>query len=192
LENRVRGWLPKEPTLPSPKRRGPASESSRPPTRIDVTTIPERKLQLGKGIVIGLGIALTLIGLLGWLSASRTYETLKNFFFASGIDPNSYYLFNDLIDLIAIYLTLMTTGIVALILGGFMPKPPRIFYSQGPHAHLGNGLIGGGGGLAFFSLRSFFVYILSLEFFELQSFMVMFSVGVLLIVFGILVLRRKS
>ncbi len=191
LENRIRGWLPKEPKLPNPERRGTVSEHSKPPAKLDVTTIPERRLQFGKGIVIGLGLSLTLIGLFGWLSTSRTYETLKNIFLASGIDPNSYYLFIDLIDVIALYLMLMTTGMVALILG-FMPKLPRIFYTQGPHARLGNGLIGGGGALAFFSLRSFFVYMLSSDFFELEFFTAMFSVGILLIVFGILALRRKS
>ena len=155
----------------------------------------EIKLQRNIGIVIGLGIALVLVGFLGWLSVSQTYGTLENFFIASGYDPTEYYLFKDLTNLIAIYLTFIATGTVALFLGVLSLKSFKVrnlFVAGRPNARLGNGLIGGGGALVFGSLRSFFVYVLSSDFFELKFFIVMFSVGVLLIAFGILALRRKS
>jgi hypothetical protein len=194
LKNRVRGWLPKESALPRPPRIRPNGENTKSPAKPEVTTIHNRRLQLNTGLIIGLGIALTLIGFLGWLSSNYTYETLKSFFLVSGLDPNGYYLFNDLIDQIAIYLMLMSTGAVALLWGGLMIKSHavrRLFSSQGPHARLGNGLIGGGGALALGSTRSLFLYFLTSDYFELQFFFAFFLVGAFLLACGILALRRK-
>jgi len=193
LESRIRGWLPKEPALPRPQRRGPLVEKGKVPAKPDVTMMLDRRSQLGTGMIIGLGIALILVGFLGWLSTSQTYGTLNNFFLAGGLDP-SYYLFKDLIGLMAIYLTFMSTGAVALLWGGLMLKSSavrRLFSSQSPHARLGNGLIGGGGALAFGSMRNLFVYILTSDYFELQLFFTFFLVGVCLLACGVLVLRRK-
>jgi hypothetical protein len=194
LEKIIRGWLPKEPTLSCPQRSGSVAENTKVPAKPDVTTMPERRLQLNTGIVIGLGIALVLIGFLGWLSVSYIYETLKNFFLANGYDPNSYYLFKDLTNQIAIYLTLMVTGVVALLWSALMLKSRAVrelFSSMGLHARLGNGLIGGGGALAFSSMRFFFLYILASDYLQLEFFIAFFLVGVFLLACGILALRRK-
>ena len=194
IENRIRGWLPKEPTLQRPKKSGPVAENTKVPAKPDVTTMPERRFQLNNGIIIGLGIALVLIGFLGWFYVSYTYGTLKNFFLANGYDPNSYYLFKDLTNQIAIYLTLMVTGVVALLWGALMLKSRAVrelFSSMGPHARLGNGLIGGGGALAFSSMRFLFLYILASDYLQLEFFIAFFLVGVFLLACGILALRRK-
>lgn len=194
IEKCIRGWLPKEPTLPRPQRSRPVAENTKVPAKPDVTTMPERGLQLNNGIIIGLGIALVLIGFLGWLSVSYIYGTLKNFFLANGYDPNSYYLFKDLTNQIAIYLTLMVTGVVALLWGALMLKSravKELFSSRGPHARLGSGLIGGGGALAFSSMHFLFLYILASDYLQLEFFIAFFLVGVFLMACGILALRCK-
>jgi hypothetical protein len=194
IEKCIRGWLPKEPTLPRPQRSRPVAENTKVPAKPDVTTMPERRLQLNNGIVIGLGIALVLIGFLGWFSVSYTYGTMKNFFLANGYDPNSHYLFKDLTDQIAIYLTLMVTGVVALLWGALMLKSrafKELFSSMGPHFRLGNGLIGGGYALAFSSMHFLFLYILASDYLQLEFFIAFFLVGVFLLACGILALRRK-
>jgi hypothetical protein len=87
----------------------------------DVPIISNRKLQLDSGILVGLGAGLVLVGFLGWLSVNSTYGTLENFFSAGGLDPN-YYLFNRLIDQMAIYLSLMSIGAYAPLLGALILK----------------------------------------------------------------------
>lgn len=194
IKNRIRGWLPKEPTLPRPQRSGPVAENTKALAKPDVKTIPERKLQLNNGIVIGLGIAFVLIGFLGWFSVSYTYGTLERFFLANGYDPNSYYLFSDLADFIATYLMLMVIGAVTLLWGVLLLKSRAVrglFYSMGPHFRLGNGLIGVGVALAFSSMRPLFLYILSSDYLQLKFSIVFFLVGVFLLACGILALRRK-
>jgi len=194
IEKCIRGWFPKEPTLPRPQRSRPVAENTKVPAKLDVTTMPERRLQLNNGIIIGLGIALILIGFLGWLSVSYTYGRLKDFFLANGYDPNSYYLFKDLTDQIAIYLTLMLTGGVASLWGALILKnraTRELFSSKGPHVRLGNGLIGGGGALALSSMHYLFLYILASDYLQLEIFIAFFLVGVFLLACGILALRHK-
>ena len=195
LENRVRGWLPKEPALPRPQRRSPVSEHAKVPAKPDVPMVPNRRLQLNSGIFIGLGAGLVLAGFLGWLSANNTYGALQNFFLYGGLDPNSYYLFNRLIDQMAIYLTLMSVGAYALLFGAFILKSraaQRFLYRKGPHYHLGGGLMGGGGASVFSSLRFLFVYLFTSDYLQLQFFLVFFAAGVFLVACGIFALSRGT
>ncbi len=190
LKNRIRGWLPKEPTLPRPQRRSPMNEHAKVPAKPDVPMMPDHRLQLNNGIIIGLGAGLILAGFLGWLSVNSTYGTLKNFFSAGGLDP-SYYLFNRLIDQMAIYLTLMSAGAYALLFGALMLRSRaarRFFYRKGPHYHLGGGLMGGGGASALSSMHFLFVYILTSDYLQLQFFLAFFIAGVFLLACGIVVL----
>lgn len=194
LDNWLRGWLPKAPELPRPQRRSPVSDHAKVPVKPDVPIISNRKLQLNSGILIGLGAGLVLAGFLGWLSVNTTYGTLENFFSAGGLDPN-YYLFNRLIDQMAIYLSLISIGAYALLLGALILKnraAKRLFYSKGPHYRLGSGLLGGGGALATVSTRNFFVYILTSDYFELQLFIVFFLAGVFLLACGIFALSKGT
>jgi hypothetical protein len=195
LEKRIRGWLPKEPTLPHPQRRGPVSEHAKIPTKPDVTMMPDRKLQLNSGIIIGLGIGLILVGFLGWLSVNYTYGILKNFFSASGIDPSTYFLFGDLTNQIASYLTLMSIGVYALLFGALILRSRavrRLFSSKGTRGPVGGGLMGGGCALALISTRNLFVYILTSDYLELQLFFAFFLIGVIILACGILTLRQAN
>ena len=183
LEKRVRGWLPKAPELPRLQRRSSISEKAKVPAKPDVPIMPDRKFQLVSGITIGLGAGLILVGFFGWSSTSIIAERF---------DPNSY-LFRNLVDLMAIYLMLMSGGAYGLLAGILILRSNaarRLFYSRGPYYRLGSGLMGGGGTLALISLRSLFVYIFTSEYFELQLFLVFFTVGVLLLACGIFALSR--
>jgi len=194
IANRVRGWLPKKPALPPPQRSGSVAENMKVPVKPIVTAIPEPKIQLNNGIVIGLGLALVLIGFFGLFTVNYTYETLKNFFLASGYDSSSYYLFRDLTDQIAVYLTFTMVGAVALLWAGLVLKSravKELVYHRGPHFQLGGGLIGGGGALAGSSMHFLFLYILASDYLQLELFTVLFPVGVFLLACGILALRRK-
>jgi hypothetical protein len=194
VDNWLRGWLPKAPELPRPQRRSPVSDHAKVPAKTDLTGIPERRLQRDSGIIIGLGAGLVLTGFLGWLSVNNTYGTLKNFFSAGGLDTN-YYLFNRLADQMAIYLSLMSIGGYALLLGALILKSraaKRLFYGKGPHYRLGGGLVGGGGALALVSTRNLFVYILTSDYLELQLFFVLFLAGVFLLACGLFTLSRGT
>jgi hypothetical protein len=183
LEKRIRGWLPKTPALPQPQRKGPANEYAKGHTKTDVPTIPNRKFQLVSGITIGLGAGLLLVGFFGWSSTNMIAERF---------DPNSY-LFRNLVDLMAIYLMLLSGGAYGILAGILILRSNaarRLFFSRGPYYHMGGGLMGGGGTLTLISLRSLFVYIFTSEYFELQLFIVFFTVGVLLLACGIFALSR--
>ena len=135
-----------------------------------------------------------MIGFLGWFSVSYTYGALKNFFLANEYDLNSYYLFKDLIEQIAIYLAVMVTGAVALLWGALILKSRAVrelFSRRDSHARLGSGLIGGGSAVAFSSMRSLFLYILASDYLQLEIFIAFFLVGVFLLTCGILALRHK-
>jgi hypothetical protein len=192
LENRIRGWLPKTP--PHPQRKGAIDKHLKPPAKPDVTTIPNRRLQLNSGVLIGLGVGLVLVGFLGWLSVSNTYGTLQRFFSAGGLDAN-YFLFNNLLDQMAAYLTVMAAGAYGLLFGTITLKSSaakRFFSSKGPYYRLGGGLMGGGGVLAIFSQHNLFSYILTSDYVQLQIFSVLFLIGVSLLACGIVVLSRGT
>lgn len=194
IENYFQSWPPKKPTLPNPQRRLSVAKNTDAPAKPDFATTLESKHKLTIGIGIGMGIALILVGFLGWLSVSYMYERFENFFLANGYDPNRYYLFRDLTDQIAIYLTLIATGVIALLWGALILKSRavgKLFASKGRHARLGSGLIGGGGAVAFSSIRFLFLYILTSDYLELEIFSAFFPVGVILFACGILALKRK-
>jgi hypothetical protein len=194
LENRIRGWLPKAPTPSHPQRKNAIGEHLKLPAKPDVTTIPDRRLQLNSGILIGLGAGLILVGFSGWLTVNNTYRTLQNFFSAGGLDQN-YYLFNNLLDEMASYLTAMAAGAYGLLVGTLTLKSraaKRFFSSKGPYYRLGGGLMGGGGALAISSQYSLFSYILTADYVKLQMFYIFFPFGVFLLACGIIALSRGT
>jgi hypothetical protein len=81
-------------------------------------------------------------------------------------------------------------GILAGILILRSNAARRLLFNKGPYYRLGGGLMGGGGTLALISLRSLFVYIFTSKYFELQLFLVFFTVGVLMLACGIFALSR--
>jgi hypothetical protein len=185
LEKRIRGWLPNAPALPQPQRKGLVSEHKQVPAKPDVPTMSDRRFQLVSGITIGLGAGLILVGFFGWSSTNMMIERF---------DSNSY-LFRRLIDLMAIYLALISSGVYGLLSGILMLRSNvvrRLLCSKGPYYRLGGGLMGGGGALALISLRSLFVYIFTSEYFELRLFFVFFTVGVPMFACGIFALSRRN
>jgi hypothetical protein len=145
--------------------------------------MPDRRFQLVSGITIGLGAGLILVGFFGWSSTNMIAERF---------DPDSY-LFRNLVDLMAIYLMLMSGGAYGLLSGILILRSNaarRLFFIKGPYYRLGGGLMGGGGTLALCSLRSLFVYIFTSEYFELRLFFVFFTVGVILLACGIFALSQ--
>jgi hypothetical protein len=157
--------------------------------------ILDYKFYRNGGIMIGLGIGLILAGFLGWLTVSSTYSELQRVLGYSGYNVSNYYFFKDLTDQIAIYLTLMVIGAVAILWSALILKNHAVrelFYSKGPHARLGNSLIGGGGASALGSFQQLFKFILESDKIELDIFIVFFSVGIILLAFGIFELRRKN
>jgi hypothetical protein len=193
LENRIRGWLPKAPTSPHPQRKNAIGEHLKLPAKPDVTTIPDRRLQLNSGILIGLGAGLILVGFLGWLTVNSTYKTLQNFFSAGGLDAN-YFLFKNLLDQMAAYLTVIAAGAYGLLFGTITLKSSaakRFFSRKGPYYRLGGGLMGGGGTLAIFSQHSLFSYILTSDYVQLQIFSALFLIGVSLLACGIVALSIR-
>ena len=194
LENRIRGWLPKTPALPKPQRKGPISEQhTKVPAKPDVISTFDRRMQLSNGLALGLGIALILVGFAGWFSVNDTYTKLTKFFVAGGLDLN-YYLFRDLINQMAFYLTLMSIGAFTLLLGTLAMKnrtAKRLFFPKGPNYRLVGGLMGGGGALALGSLPFLFKYLLlASNSFELQLFLIFFTVGTVVWICGVLVSHR--
>ena len=191
--NRIRGWLPSTPTLPHHQNRAPILES----TKALANPLPpplENKFQRNGGIVIGMGIGLLLIGSVGALIASQTYSEVKTFFSYTGVNTNNY-LYRHLIDQITIYLTIIVAGAVATIWGGIILRSQTardMTLNKRPHARLANGLMGGGGTLALWSTRSLFSYLLTSEYIELELFIPMFIIGVVLVGCGILASRQTK
>ena len=196
----IRGWLPKEPLWGSLQKTGAKTrEENNVPIKPDYALTLVRRAQLTCGISIGLGLALILVGFLGWLTEYFTYGALQNFFVAGGLDPKDYYLFSNLTDQMANFLTIILCGMAALLIGALALKNHahwEFLFGKNKHWHLSGGLIGAGGALALGSTHTLFLYILarsyiysSLPSFEL--FTVPFSIGILILGCSILVLRLK-
>lgn len=190
--NRIRGWFPSTPNLPHQQDRAPALQNAKAMAN-PLPPMLESKFQRDGGIVIGLGMGLLLIGTVGALIASQTYGEVRTFLSYDGVSANNYVL-NDLIQQITIYLTIIVAGAVAVFWGGLGLKSKtfrEMSLNKTMHARLGNGLIGGGGAMALFSIRSLFSYILTSRFIELELFIPMFIIGAVLVGIGFLALRSK-
>lgn len=193
LENRIRGWLPSTPTLPHQHQNRTTILESTKALANPLPPVLENKFQRNGGIVIGMGIGLLLIGSVGALIASQTYSDVKTFFSYTGIDANNY-LYRHLIDQITIYLTITVAGAVAVFWGGIALRSKtfrEISLNKRPHVRLGNALIGGGGALALYSVRSLFSYILTSRYIELELFIPMFIIGIVTVGCGFLAWRSK-
>ncbi len=63
--------------------------------------------------------------------------------------------------------------------------------NPGPYSRIGNGLVGGGGAMAFYALRLLFMYLLTGDAFQLVLFGPMFAIGAALMCFGFWLQRKK-
>jgi hypothetical protein len=192
IENLIRGWLPSTPTMPHHQNRTPALQSTKALAN-PLPPVLENRFQRNGGIVIGLGIGLLLIGAVGALIASQTYSEVQRFLSYDGVETNNY-LLRDLIDQITIYLTIIVAGAVAVIWGGLILRSQTArdeTLNKRPRARLAHGLMGGGGTLALWSTRSLFSYILTSKYIELELFIPMFIIGIILVSCGFLAWRNK-
>lgn len=114
LENRVRGWLPKEPSTPKYQKMGIIKENFRAQPKPETKMLPEMRSQiLNIGVVVGIGITLVVIGLAGWSMSTLEYNqwtfNLQN--------AHTFYPIRDLLLQISIFLTLAVVGAVGTFLG---------------------------------------------------------------------------
>ncbi len=79
----------------------------------------ERKTHLAKGILIGMGVMMILLGFLGWFMANYLFERLSYIFSECGIDINRHYLIKELSQLMYTYVFLVVIGLVSLLIGVF-------------------------------------------------------------------------
>ena len=82
-------------------------------------SMSERKTHLAKGILIGMGVMIILLGFLGWFMANSFFERLSNIFSECGIDINQHYLIRRLNRPMYTYVFLIVIGLVSLLVGVF-------------------------------------------------------------------------
>ena len=75
LQNRIQGWFPSTPTIPSHTRPLIVQNTQTPAPPIPPPL--ENKLQRNIGIIIGLGIGVLLLGSAGAFFTSRTIMRLR-------------------------------------------------------------------------------------------------------------------
>lgn len=153
----------------------------------------EQKIHRNRGIVIGLGIALILLGSFGWFSVSSLYGILWRIFVEVGLDPSRHYLFRTLNMLISGYMTFSVAGVVALILGVFSDRKRVLNGLFEPSRNPLVGAVWGGGGvLAIISLQNLLYYLLVSDQIYLKFSIVEGSIGIFLIILGIIAKKRKT
>ena len=195
LSNRIRGWFPSTPTLPQniTPRLSQAKMLLNP-----LPPLLENKHQRNSGIVIGIGLGLLMIGALGASFSYQSYSEVAQVFSGTGLSIDHYVL-RHMLDLTAIYLSIIVTGIFAAVFG-LVGLKSRLFreltLNRGPYYRLGGGLMGGGGALALGSFRNFFSYLLAVHdprvgFIELQLFAVFFAIGASLMAVGFFAWTRR-
>jgi hypothetical protein len=140
----------------------------------------ENKFQRNIGLLIGLGLGLLLLGFFGLMISNQNYNDIARYVNYEGT-RNGNWLFRDLTRQIAIFSTFTITGAIA-IFWGWLKLRSKSARQQLLHADpLRNGLIGGGGALAFFSLQFLFMYLLTGDSFQLWLFLTSCIVGVVLV-----------
>jgi hypothetical protein len=164
--------------------------------------VSENKIHRNSGILIGLGIGLVFAGFLALFSVIFLYGTLSNIFVDAGIDPNQQYLFGQLDWQIAGYAEIIVVGVAVLIPGILFERKGLLRGLFEPAGNrLAGSLWGAGGFLSVLSLGNLFYYMLIsnplyymhvysqlyLEFFIVEG-----SIGIILIILGIVANRRKT
>jgi hypothetical protein len=203
LQNKIRGWFPRTPTLPQQRNNLPKPQNN----RVVVNHFPlaiEIKNQRWLGILIGLGIGLATLGFGAALTSNLTYNQFARVLSSEGIGTDTYF-FRGLLDQIAFYLAMGTGGILTVALGALAIKNQRFNQAiseamVGKEKHfLGNFLFGFGFGLLIYSFRFLFLYllaptdpILNHDFLQLKFFVGSLVVGASLFTVGILSWRQKK
>jgi hypothetical protein len=198
LANRIKGWFPATPTLPQNQKTSLPLQNAKTLVK-PLPPLLENKFQRNGGIIIGMGVGLLMIGSIGASFSYQTYSQVARFLTSNGEDINNYVL-RDMLELTAIYLTIIIMGIYAVVFGLLALRSQffrEITLNKGPYSRLGGGLIGGGGALFLGSFRNLFTYLLAIRDprinnLELQLFAIFFLVGAFLMISGFLAWRKKK
>ena len=150
----------------------------------------ERRAGRNNGIAIGLAIGFIISGLFGWFNSAYMYGTLSSIFEGFGVNPSGHYVFRDLNYAISTYQTIAVAGAIVLLIGVLLEMKPGFSGSSGNR--LAGALWGGGGALALLSLQNLFLYMRISEFLYLEFFVAEGSIGVLLLVVGMIAYLRKK
>jgi hypothetical protein len=148
-----------------------------------------------------LGLGLLFIGLGGALITSSAFSEVKTFFSYTGVDPNNY-LYRNLIDGIAVFLTIAVAGALLSLFGVMSMKSQSfrdLYLNKKPFKRLGNFLFGLGIGSTAISFHSLFTFllapndsVLNHNNFQLELFTVLLLIGVLLAITGMMIWRLKK
>jgi len=200
LESRIRGWFPSTPIQPQNHTRTPITQGSKPFIN-QLPPLLDAKFQRSNGLVIGLGLGLLFIGLGGALINSSAFSEVKTFFSYTGVDPNNY-LYRNLIDGIAVFLTIAVAGALLSLFGVMSMKSQSfrdLYLNKKPFKRLGNFLFGLGIGSTAISFHSLFTFllapndsVLNHNNFQLELFTVLLLIGVLLTITGMMIWRLKK
>ena len=140
----------------------------------------ENKFQRNGGIVIGLGLGVLMVGLLGLIVADQNYVDVARYVNYQGA-RNGDWLFRGITLQIAIFCSMLVSGAIAIFLGWLILRS-KIARQQMLHKYaLRNGMMGGGGALAFGSLPTLFMYLLTGESFQLWLGLPILIVGVVVV-----------
>lgn len=157
LNNRIRGWFPKDPAIPtiiSPPHNFPNTASPPAPPRPFYYAVPDYKIIQTTWYLKGAGYVGILVGLLGAFESYFLYDQemlLSRFGDISADNP----LFGTLLVWIAAFALLALSGTIAALLGFSMEKKQSVrefFYGVKPHRQLGNFLFSVGLYLSMVSL----------------------------------------
>jgi hypothetical protein len=164
--------------------------------------VSENKIHRNSGIAIGLALGIILVGFLALISVIFLYGALGNIFVEVGIDPNQQYLFGQLYMQISWYTALIVAG-VAVLIAGVLFERKGVF--KGLFEPTGNRLAGAfwgaGGVLAIDSLQNLFYSLLisnPLYYMHadsqlyLEFFIVVGSIGTLLIILGVIANKHRT
>ena len=96
-------------------------------------SMSERKTQFAKGILIGMGVMIIMLGFFGWFRANYLFERLSYIFSECGIDVNRHYIIKDLSQLMYTYVFFVVIGLVSLLIGVFGVLKEKIPQKKLPH-----------------------------------------------------------
>ena len=203
LQNRIRGWLPSTPKLSQVQPRTPLLKNLKDVAN-SLPPMLEKKYQRNINITIGIGLGVLLIGSAGALIAYINYNDLLNLLNSNEINLNqvSNTLFRNLLNQIALYMTLVVLGIVSIIgaiLGLKIKFFKEIWLNKRPYIQEGNILASIGASFVMLSFSNLLQYLLYLNiltsthnYINLNLSVIFVGIGACLITAGVVAWSRTK